>query len=76
MASGGFGLLDSAGNGEFSVALRSALLAGSTAELQAGAGIVAGSEPQQELAETEAKLGTMLNALGPIAFLQKNGTRY
>lgn len=74
--SGGFGILTPDGDGEFSVALRSALLDGNVAELQAGAGIVAGSDPAQELAETEAKLGTMLNALGPIAFLQKNGTRY
>lgn len=62
--SGGFGLLTPEGNGEFAVALRSALLDGNTAELQAGAGIVAGSDPEQELAETEAKLETMLAALG------------
>jgi salicylate biosynthesis isochorismate synthase len=61
--SGGIGVLDADGNGEFSVALRSALIAGHTAELQAGAGIVAGSDPAHELAETEAKLGTLLNAL-------------
>lgn len=63
--SGGFGLLDADGNGEFSVALRCALLDGNKAELQAGAGIVPGSDPQQELAETAAKLGTLLAALGP-----------
>lgn len=63
--SGGFGILTPEGDGEFSVALRSALLDGHTAELQAGAGIVAGSDPQQELAETEAKLGTLLAALNP-----------
>ncbi len=61
--SGGFGVLDADGDGEFSVALRSALIAGRSAELQAGAGIVAGSDPAHELAETEAKLGTLLNAL-------------
>jgi isochorismate synthase len=61
--SGGFGLLEANGDGEFSVALRSALLDGRCAELQAGAGIVAGSQPEQELAETEAKLGTLLAAL-------------
>ncbi|HLO64080.1 MAG TPA: chorismate-binding protein, partial [Azonexus sp.] len=63
--SGGFGILTPEGDGEFSVALRSALLDGNTAELQAGAGIVAGSDPAQELAETEAKLGTLLAALNP-----------
>jgi len=63
--SGGIGLLTADGDGEFSVALRSALLAGNTAELQAGAGIVTGSNPLHELAETSAKLGTLLAALTP-----------
>ena len=63
--SGGLGILTPDGNGEFSVALRSALISGQTAELQAGAGIVDGSDPQLELAETEAKLGTLLAALSP-----------
>jgi salicylate biosynthesis isochorismate synthase len=61
--SGGFGTLTADGDGEFSVALRSALIAGETIELQAGAGIVAGSDPTQELAETEAKFATLLAAL-------------
>lgn len=63
--SGAIGLLTAEGDGEFSVALRSALLAGNTAELQAGAGIVAGSDAAHELAETTAKLGTLLAALAP-----------
>lgn len=63
--SGGFGILTPDGDGEFSVALRSALLDGKQATLQAGAGIVAGSNPEQELAETEAKLATLLDALNP-----------
>lgn len=61
--SGGIGYLDQEGDGEFSVALRSALLSGRTALLQAGAGIVAGSDPVSELAETEAKFGTIIGAL-------------
>lgn len=72
--SGGFGILTPDGNGEFSVALRSALLDGNSAELQAGAGIVAGSDPQQELAETEAKLGTLRAALSPAVVAGKTGT--
>ena len=63
--SGAIGLLTADGDGEFSVALRSALLAGNTAELQAGAGIVAGSDARHELAETTAKLGPLLAALAP-----------
>lgn len=61
---GAIGWLDGAGNGEFAVALRCAHLHGNVAHLHAGAGIVAGSEPQRELAETEAKFAAMLHALG------------
>ena len=61
--SGGFGTLGANGDGEFNVALRSALIDGKRIELQAGAGIVAGSDPEHELAETEAKIGTLLAAL-------------
>ena len=67
--SGGIGLLDSQGNGEFSVALRSALIQGKSIELHAGAGIVADSDPWQELAETNAKLGTLLDALNASKFI-------
>lgn len=65
--SGGIGLLTPEGDGEFSVALRSALIEGKQATLQAGAGIVAGSNPEQELAETEAKLGTLMAALDGVS---------
>lgn len=61
--SGGFGTLAADGDGEFHVALRSALISGKHIELQAGAGIVAGSDPELELAETDAKIGTLLAAL-------------
>ncbi len=60
---GAVGWLDSAGDGELAVVLRCALLRGAFAILYAGAGVVAGSEPEQELAETELKLSTMLAAL-------------
>jgi isochorismate synthase EntC len=45
------------------VALRCVSLDGSQARLAAGAGIVADSEPDDEWAETEAKLEPMLAAL-------------
>ncbi|GIU88723.1 MAG: isochorismate synthase [Acidimicrobiia bacterium] len=51
------------GDGEFVVALRGAQLDGDSAVLHAGAGIVAGSEPGAEWAETQAKLEPMLRAL-------------
>ena len=58
------GWFDSDGNGELAVAIRSGVLAGDRAHLWAGAGIVAGSDPDRELAETELKLRAMLGALG------------
>lgn len=60
---GPVGWFDLQGSGEFVVALRSALLTGDTARLYAGCGIVAGSEPEQELAESELKLRPMRCAL-------------
>ncbi len=60
---GPIGWLDMRGDGEFAVALRSALVTGSRARLYAGAGIVAGSDPEEEYAETEAKLRPLREAL-------------
>ncbi len=60
------GWFDFDGNGELAVALRSGVIAGHRAHLWAGAGIVAGSDPDRELAETEIKLRAMLGALGVI----------
>jgi isochorismate synthase len=60
---GPVGFLQSDGDGEFSVALRSALVQGNAATAWAGAGIVACSEPKAEFTETELKLRT---ALGPL----------
>ena len=61
------GWFDLDGNGELAVAIRSGVLAGNRAHLWAGAGIVAGSDPDRELAETEIKLRAMLGALGVTA---------
>jgi len=70
------GWLDSVGGGDFRVALRSALIrsglrpageSGATrARLFAGAGIVAGSEPERELTETRIKLRALLAPLTEI----------
>ena len=60
---GAVGWTDTAGDGEFCVALRCALLRGPTARLYAGCGIVADSTPAAELAETEVKLGALLPLL-------------
>jgi len=58
------GWFDLDGNGELAVAIRSGVLVGNRAHLWAGGGIVAGSDPDRELAETEIKLRAMLGALG------------
>ncbi len=52
------------GDGEWAVTIRSAEVCDRTVRLSAGAGIVAGSEPAAELAETGAKFRTLLRALG------------
>ncbi len=57
------GWIDASGQGEFTIALRSALLQSHTATLYAGAGIVEGSDPDREYAETGFKLQTMMSAL-------------
>ena len=61
--SGAIGWLAPSGDGELCVALRSALLRGEAATLHAGVGIVAGSTPEAELAETRWKLASALGAL-------------
>jgi menaquinone-specific isochorismate synthase len=62
---GPVGWLDAAGNGEWGIALRGAVIeAPDTVRLYAGCGIVEGSHPEAELAETWAKFRPMLESLG------------
>jgi len=60
---GPVGWVDARGDGAFAVALRGAELDGTRALLRAGAGIVAGSDPESEWAETVVKFEPMLRAL-------------
>jgi isochorismate synthase len=60
---GAVGWVDRNLEGEFAVAIRSALVEGSCATLFAGCGIVAGSDPEREYAESQLKLKPMLAAL-------------
>lgn len=60
---GPVGWVDANGDGEFAIALRCAQLTGRVARLWAGAGIVADSDPDAELAETTAKFDAVLSAL-------------
>ena len=61
---GPVGWFDAAGAGEFAIALRCGLVEETRATLYAGGGIVAGSDPEEELAEIELKLRPMWEALG------------
>ncbi len=63
---GPVGYVDAEGQGEFRVALRSGLIHRGEARLFAGAGIVAGSDPAAELAETRLKLRALLAPLTEI----------
>jgi isochorismate synthase len=61
---GAVGWLDDSGDGAWYLALRCAEISGCEARLYAGAGIVAGSTPEAEEAETSAKFRAMLGAFG------------
>ncbi|MGH3972768.1 MAG: isochorismate synthase [Pseudonocardiaceae bacterium] len=60
---GPVGWVDAAGDGELGIALRCAQVAGRFARLFAGCGIVAGSDPDSEVAEAAAKLVPIRDAL-------------
>jgi len=62
---GPVGWFNLSGNGEFAVAIRSALVNGSHARLYAGSGIVRDSDPEREWQETIIKLRPMLDAIKP-----------
>jgi len=58
------GWMDAAGDGEWGIALRCGEVHGAQVRLFAGCGIVAGSDPQAELAEAQAKFVPVRDALG------------
>ncbi|MGH3856933.1 MAG: isochorismate synthase [Pseudonocardiaceae bacterium] len=60
---GPVGWIDAEGDGELGIALRCAQIAGRFARLFAGCGIVAGSDPDSEVAEAAAKLVPIREAL-------------
>lgn len=61
--SGPVGWMDSRGDGEWAVAVRSAEVRGDTARLFAGVGVVTNSDPASELAETQLKFQALLAAI-------------
>jgi len=60
---GPVGWIDAAGDGELGIALRCGQINGDTIRIFAGCGIVDGSDPEVELAETYAKFSPMRSAL-------------
>lgn len=58
------GWMDADGDGEWGIALRSGVLSGTQVRLFAGCGIVGGSDPGAELAESQAKFVPVREALG------------
>jgi menaquinone-specific isochorismate synthase len=60
---GPVGWIDAAGDGELGIALRCGQISGSDVRIFAGCGIVNGSMPAKELAESEAKFAPMRSAL-------------
>ena len=62
---GAVGYLTFAGDLDFCITIRTAVVADGRATVQAGAGIVADSDPETELAETKAKAAALLPAVAP-----------
>jgi menaquinone-specific isochorismate synthase len=60
---GPVGWMDASGDGEWGIALRSAVVDGDTVRLFAGCGIVADSDPAAELAEAQAKFVPVRDAI-------------
>jgi anthranilate synthase component 1 len=61
---GGIGYFSIDGSSDFAIAIRSVLVKNGVATVQAGAGIVADSDPEKEYHETERKMAAMKRALG------------
>jgi menaquinone-specific isochorismate synthase len=60
---GPVGWVDANGDGEWMVGIRSAVVSGREARMFAGVGVVEGSDPASELAETQFKLQALLAAV-------------
>jgi anthranilate synthase component 1 len=60
---GAVGYVSYTGNMDMAIAIRTILLQGKTAHVQAGAGIVADSVPEKEFEETQSKLAAVVAAL-------------
>jgi anthranilate synthase component I len=63
---GAVGYLAFDGDLDFCITIRTAVVTGGVAQVQAGAGIVADSDPERELRETRAKASALLAAIGGV----------
>jgi anthranilate synthase component 1 len=61
---GGVGYYSWNGDADFAIVIRTVIVKGDTAYIQAGAGIVADSDPTYEYEETERKMAAMISAIG------------
>lgn len=61
---GGVGYYSWSGDTDFAIVIRTVLIKNNTAYVQAGAGIVADSDPTYEYNETERKMAAMIKAIG------------
>lgn len=67
------GYLDFAGDADTAIAIRTALLAGGRAYVQAGGGVVADSEPEYEYNEARNKATAVLNAIAAAETMRRVG---
>ncbi len=67
---GTVGYFDAGGDMDMAIAIRTAVLHGGSAYVQAGAGIVADSDPASEQAECENKAAAVLRAVAAAATLR------
>lgn len=64
---GGVGYYSWNGDADFAIVIRTIIKNGNKAQVQAGAGIVADSDPEYEYNETERKMAAMIKAIGGVA---------
>jgi anthranilate synthase component 1 len=62
---GAVGYLTFAGDLDFCITIRTAVVSGGEVSVQTGAGVVADSDPEKELAETKAKAAALIPAVAP-----------
>ena len=72
---GTVGYVDASGDMDMAIAIRTAVLHQGTAYVQAGAGIVADSDPATEEAETRHKARAVLSAIATAEGLRDSGER-